>query len=97
MFPRTIGGLHESMYLRGRIPRRARCFPPPRLRRLARPNSTLAKARLRKQWFCGGTVVVDTVVDKSYTVHFDVTCAKSPVLDAVGTMKISGKGAGTRP
>ena len=54
-------------------------------------------ASLRRQWFCGGAVVVDTVVDKSYTFHFDVTCAKSPVLDAVGTVKISGKGAGTRP
>lgn len=52
-------------------------------------------AGLKKQWVCSGPVVIDTVAGTSYTFHFDVACAKSPVLDAAGTVKISGKGAGT--
>ncbi len=53
-------------------------------------------AMLRKQFVCGGTVVVDTVSGKEYTFHFDVTCTAKPVLDGKGSVRVIGKGAGTR-
>lgn len=51
---------------------------------------------LRKQFVCGGTVIVDAVVGDSYTFHFEARCLKKPVLEGAGSVKIVGKGAGTR-
>lgn len=52
-------------------------------------------ANLTKQWWCGGVVIVDTIDGPSYTFHFELVCAPSPVLDAAGTVTMTGKGAGT--
>ena len=47
------------------------------------------------QWWCGGTVVVDTVNGKSYTFHFDTVCKPNGLTGAVRTAQLIGKGAGT--
>ena len=50
-----------------------------------------------KFWWCGGTVIVDTVVDRSYTFHFDTVCKPNPVVGGTGSVRLVGKGAGTLP
>jgi hypothetical protein len=49
-----------------------------------------------KFWWCGGTVIVDTVVGLSYQFHFDTVCKSQNIgTTAVGTVRIVGRGAGT--
>lgn len=51
-----------------------------------------------KQWWCGGTVTVDTINGNVTTFHFDGDCkgVSGPGgLNGMGTVTISGKGAGT--
>ena len=49
-----------------------------------------------KAWWCGGTVIVDTINGVAYTFHFDGECKPAAAgTTALGTVHISGKGAGT--
>jgi len=47
-------------------------------------------------WWCGGTLIIDTVNGQAITFHFDTSCKANPIGNpSTGTVKLSGKGAAT--
>jgi len=61
----------------------------------AAPNISL-RDNAQGLWWCGGTLIIDTVNGQAITFHFDTTCKANPVGNpSTGTVKLSGKGAAT--
>jgi hypothetical protein len=45
-------------------------------------------------WWCGGTLVIDTIDGQDVTFHFDTTCKANPVGNpSAGTVKLVGQGS----
>lgn len=62
------------------------------------PSIQLSESSGKKQWWCGGTIVVDSIQGKEVQFHFDATTCVAPNFgsqEGVGTVKMSGKGAST--
>jgi hypothetical protein len=49
-----------------------------------------------RQWVCAGSVVLDTLVGKEQTFHFDAACGPMPAANSgTGSVKVRGTGAAT--
>lgn len=62
------------------------------------PSIQLSDPTGKKQWWCGGTMVVDSIKGKEIQFHFDATTCVAPSFggqEGTGTVKMSGKGAST--
>lgn len=62
------------------------------------PSIQLTESSGKKQWWCGGSIVVDSIKGKEVQFHFDATTCVAPTFggqEGTGTVKLSGKGAST--